>query len=193
MTLTELSKFSLRAFAEDKILPVWVYNLLLYVFISLHFASLSDAKTLPGAMSSGMSNEYVTRENLGVWSLTSFTVMFSLMSEDCFPSSARTRREYFERRSRSSFLVAIRSPDSGSIRKLSSAPLMIVYVTRALGPWGEDGKFGIIGCTVFHCFKMSSSQPADQNKFHYLLAMFSRTLFQLSPSQESKVKKPQIT
>lgn len=81
---------------------------------------------LPAAVSSGISNEYVTRENLGEWSLTSLTVMFNLMSDDCFPSSARTSREYLERRSLSSFLVAIRSPDSGSIRKLSSAPLMMV-------------------------------------------------------------------
>lgn len=117
MILTELSEVSLKGFAEA---------LCLYAFFTTN--------TLPGAMSSGMSNEYVTRENLGVWSLTSFTVMFSLMSDDCFPSSARTRREYFERLSRSSFFVAIRSPDSGSMRKLSSAPLMMVYVTRALGP-----------------------------------------------------------
>ena len=81
-----------------------------------------------------MSKEYPLRENLGAWSLTSLMVMFSLMSEDCRPSSARTSSEYLDRRSRSSFLVAMRSPDSGSTRKLSSAPLMMVYVTRAFGP-----------------------------------------------------------
>lgn len=120
-----------------------------YHFFIIHFSQcfiLSKRKSpmflesLPGAMSSGMSNEYVPRENFGVWSLTSLTVMLSLMSDDCFPSSARTRREYLERRSRSSFFVAIRSPDSGSILKLSSAPLMMVYVTRALGPWGGESQ-----------------------------------------------------
>lgn len=85
-----------------------------------------EVEALPGVVSSGMSKEYVRRENLGVWSLTSLTVMFNLMSDDCLPSSARTSREYLERRSRSSFLVAIKSPDSGSMRKLSSAPLMMV-------------------------------------------------------------------
>lgn len=83
-------------------------------------------RDLPAAVSSGISKEYVARENLGEWSLTSLTVMFNLVSDDCFPSSARTSREYLERRSLSSFRVAIRSPDSGSIRKLSSAPLMMV-------------------------------------------------------------------
>ena len=89
---------------------------------------------LPGAVSSGMSKEYPAREKRGAWSLTSLTVMFSRMSEDWRPSSARTSSEYSERRSRSSRRVAVRSPDSGSTRKLSSAPLMMVYVTRALGP-----------------------------------------------------------
>lgn len=96
-----------------------------------HFRAVS---VLPGVASSGMSKEYTGLENLGIWSLTSLTVMFILMSEDCRPSSARTKREYLERRSRSRRLVAIRSPDSGSTWKLSSAPLIIVYVTRALAP-----------------------------------------------------------
>ena len=94
----------------------------------------TEGRGLPGAVSSGMSKEYPAREKRGAWSLTSLTVMFSRMSEDCRPSSARTSREYSERRSRSSRRVAVRSPDSGSTRKLSSAPLMMVYVTRALGP-----------------------------------------------------------
>lgn len=99
--------------------------------ISVNFRAISY---LPGVASSGTSKEYTGLENLGIWSLTSLTVMFILMSEDCRPSSARTSKEYLERRSRSRRLVAIRSPDSGSMWKLSSAPLIIVYVTRALAP-----------------------------------------------------------
>ena len=96
------------------------------------------AWSLPGVVSSGMSKEYTGLENLGEWSFTSLTVMLILISEDWRPSSARTSREYLERRSLSSLLVAIRSPDSGSMRKLSSAPLMIVYVTRAFAPCEEN-------------------------------------------------------
>lgn len=172
MTLTEL-KFSLNPSTEVPTLSAWQDNLSphvstlhLSVFLSneknmivnFKVGCFCETETLPGAMSSGISNEYVARENLGVWSLTSLTVMFSLMSDDCFPSSARTRREYLDRRSRSSFLVAIRSPDSGSIRKLSSAPLMMVYVTRALAPWGEIEYFNI-GNTyaVFSCIFCSRS------------------------------------
>lgn len=90
---------------------------------------------LPGVVSSRMSKEYTGLENLGVWSFTSLMVILILMSEDWRPSSARTSNEYLDLCSLSSLLVAMRSPDSGSIRKLSSAPLMSAYVTRAFAPW----------------------------------------------------------
>lgn len=48
--------------------------------------TVAESKTiifcLPGVVSSGMSKEYQGLENLGVWSLTSLIVMFTLMSED---------------------------------------------------------------------------------------------------------------
>lgn len=72
---------------------------------------------LPGVVSSGMSKEYTGLENLGVWSFTSLMVIFILMSEDWRPSSARTSNEYLDLCSLSNLLVAIRSPDSGSIHQ----------------------------------------------------------------------------
>lgn len=109
---------------------------------------------LPGVVSSGMSKEYTGLENLGVWSFTSLMVIFILMSEDWRPSSARTSNEYLDLCSLSNLLVAIRSPDSGSIRKLSSAPLMRAYVTRALAPWGKRPSRWTAGTkNIAYCFQ----------------------------------------